>query len=105
MKDFNKLEPVYDGYDDKLIKTKRFKEHCDFLAELYEEKNNDYGDSSHKTYEKFGLVSYAVRMNDKMNRFEQLAIYNTNQKVKDESVRDTLLDLASYAIQAAMEIE
>lgn len=88
-----------------MSKVEKFKSICEFLTKLYEEKNNDYGDSCHKTYEKYGLVSYMTRINDKLNRIDELAIFNTEQKVKDESVIDSLLDMASYCIQAAMELE
>lgn len=85
-------------------KEEMFVDLCQELVDTYESKNHDYGDSSHKTYEKFGFVSYATRMNDKLNRFEQLCVFNADPKV-NESARDTLMDLASYAIQAVIEMQ
>lgn len=84
---------------------RKFREKVDFLADLYERKNNDYGNSTKNTYDKYGIVSIATRLTDKLNRFDQLAVYNVSQKVNDESVKDTLLDLASYAIQAVILLE
>ena len=82
-----------------------FEEICNDLISTYEAKNNDYGDSSNKTFKKFGYVAYATRMNDKMNRFEQLCVFNKERKVEDEKAYDTLLDLASYSIQCAIELK
>ena len=39
-----------------------------------------------------------IRMTDKLNRFEQLINPLTNQRLQDESIEDTLIDLANYAI-------
>ena len=41
-------------------------------------------------------------MTDKLNRFEQLAKPFTEQKCRDESIIDTLMDLANYAILTAI---
>jgi hypothetical protein len=45
-----------------------------------------------------------IRLNDKLRRFCTLS-RNGGQQVKDESVRDTLLDLANYAIMTVLEME
>ena len=45
-----------------------------------------------------------IRLSDKLNRVKALT-RGDSQKVKDESLRDTLLDLANYAILAAMEMD
>lgn len=65
------------------------------LNEIYTRKNKDYGNSFEKSCEEFGLVSPAIRMTDKLNRFKQLI---NNKPEVDESIQDTLLDLANYAI-------
>ena len=76
------------------------------LTELYKAKNSDYGDSVHETYLKYGLTSFLVRMEDKMSRLRSLSSKSSSeQKVKDESIRDTLLDLANYAIIAVIEMD
>jgi len=74
------------------------------IHETYVRKNHDYGNSFSRSLEKYGLIAAMVRMEDKMNRLESLVV-NGNQMVKDESIRDTLLDLANYAIMTVMEID
>ena len=76
---------------------------CKELTELYTRKNHDYGDSFHNTYLKWGLVMSAIRLEDKLQRFETLI--RNPQKVSDESIRDTLIDLANYSIMTVMEID
>lgn len=76
------------------------------LSELYKAKNADYGDSVHETYLKYGLTSFLVRMEDKLSRLRSLSQKSADeQRVKDESIRDTLLDLANYAIIAVIELD
>ena len=70
------------------------KQICDSLNKLYKDKNHDYGDSVHDTFEKYGLTSFLVRMEDKLNRARTLD--RIEGKVKDEKIEDTLLDLANY---------
>ena len=67
------------------------------MGETYLAKNADYGNSFDKTLDQFGLVASAVRLNDKVNRISNLII-NKEFSVKDESIEDTLLDLANYAV-------
>lgn len=81
----------------------KHKEFCDYLNNLYIEKNHDYGDSVHDTFIKYGLTSFLVRMEDKLNRARTLNQKDT--KVNDEKITDTLLDLANYAIISVIELE
>lgn len=74
----------------------------DYLHKLYIDKNTDYGDSVHETYLKYGLTSYLVRMEDKLNRARVLS--QKEALVKDEKLEDTLLDLANYALLAVVEL-
>lgn len=78
------------------------KEICAELSSIYERKNNDYGDSFSKSYAEYGDVMSAIRLEDKLNRYKSL-IKTNNQMVKDESIEDTLLDLANYAIMTVIE--
>lgn len=76
------------------------------LEETYKNKNNDYGNSVADTYEKFGNLSFLVRITDKYNRL--LTLCNPNapeQKVKDEAIEDTILDLANYCLLWLVERE
>lgn len=82
----------------------RHQELCLELNKTFEKKNHDYGNSFGESVEEWGIVAAAVRMDDKMRRFKQLA-KGSDQLVKGESIRDTLMDLANYAIMTVMEID
>lgn len=70
------------------------------MLKTYVKKNHDYGNSFEQSLDKFGLVAGVVRIGDKMNRIESL---NTKEAmVKDESIKDTLLDMANYCIMSVM---
>ena len=84
--------------------TDRFKQITDEMVKLYERKNSDYGSSIHDTYMKYGAVAYLVRMEDKINRVRSLT-QNNNQKVEDEKIHDSLVDLANYSILMLLELE
>ena len=76
------------------------------LEETYEAKNNDYGNSIADTYDEFGCVSFLVRITDKYNRLMTLCNPNApEQKVKDEKIDDTILDLANYCLLWLVERE
>ena len=75
---------------------KKFNEIVCKMADTYEKKNADYGDSFGQTCDEFGIIAAIVRMNDKMNRIKQLS--KKNALVTDESIKDTILDLANYAV-------
>ncbi len=90
-------------------KVLRHKEICDGLNELYARKNHDYGDSFHTTFVEEGLAMARIRLGDKFSRFKTLSRLSCNdsdqQQVTDESIRDTLLDLANYAIMTVLEMD
>ena len=77
---------------------------CSELNDLYERKNRDYGDSFHKTYLEEGMAMARIRLTDKLERFKKLT-REVGQEVKDESIRDTLIDLANYAIMTVTELD
>ena len=85
-------------------KVQAHKEICEYLNNLYERKNHDYGDSFHQTFVEEGMAMARIRLGDKFSRFKTLTL-NGSQQIQDESVRDTLLDLANYAIMTVMEME
>lgn len=70
------------------------------LTKIYQAKNQDYGNSFEKSLYKFGLVASIIRLSDKMNRIESLS--QKKAKVESESIEDTLLDLANYAIMTVI---
>ena len=83
-------------------KTKIHQTICEELNKLYERKNHDYGDSFGKSYDEYGMAMPCIRLEDKLNRLKALT-RNGNQQVADESIEDTLLDLANYAIMTVVE--
>lgn len=85
-------------------KGQQFKNICEEMLTTFERKNHDYGDSFTQTVDKFGLIASGVRMHDKLERFINL-VQKEVSKVSDESMRDTLLDLANYAIMTVMYID
>ena len=68
------------------------------MSTTYEAKNADYGDSVGDTYNKFGDVSFLTRITDKYNRILSLSDNGECGEVKDESLDDTILDLANYCV-------
>lgn len=85
-------------------KIQKHKELIDYLHNLYITKNHDYGDSVHDTYVKYGLTSFLVRIEDKLNRTRTLS-QKEDMLVKSEKIEDTLLDMANYAILAVIELQ
>lgn len=71
------------------------------MAKTYAAKNHDYGNSFGQSLDEEGLAASRIRMGDKWNRYKTLSKTN-DIEVKDESIEDTLLDLANYAIMTVM---
>lgn len=85
-------------------KLARHKAICDGIHDLYERKNHDYGDSFGQSFRDHGILAGVIRIEDKFNRLRTLT-GGSEQKVKDESIRDTLRDMANYAIMTLLEME
>lgn len=77
------------------------KEICDYLKNLYATKNADYGDSMHPLFEEYGLTAFLVMFEIKLNRIKSLQFKG---KGHYESLEDSLLDLANYAMIAVTEL-
>ena len=77
---------------------------CKQMNATYAKKNHDYGDSFHLSFLDEGLAMARIRLGDKYNRFKTLS-KDPARQVDDESMRDTLLDLANYAIMTVMEMD
>lgn len=82
---------------------KRFRQKVEKLTKVYVAKNKDYGDSFTRSLDKRGIVASIVRMEDKMNRIDSLHDKPTTEV--DESLVDSLEDLANYAIMTAIWLE
>lgn len=74
----------------------------DKLVNIYAKKNHDYGDSFNKGCDELGVGYAFSRIFDKTKRFQTLAkgIMNNNLsiEVQDETVEDTIMDLANYCV-------
>lgn len=93
--------------DNKLTKgsltdVELFKKFTTDMLGTFKKKNADYGNSFHKSFEKFGPIAGVVRLSDKMSRIESLI--NKDAQVKSESIEDTLLDMANYSIMLLIEL-
>lgn len=74
------------------------------MLELYRKKNADYGNSFGRAWSKFGSTVGLVYMDAKINRALNLMKHPEFQQVHSESVDDTLMDLANYAVMTAVEM-
>ena len=81
-------------------KIQEFKNITQEMLEIYSRKNTDYDDAFTKSLEEDGLLVAKIRLGDKYKRFS--ALIKQENLVKDESIEDTLLDMASYAIMTVM---
>ena len=75
---------------------------CEELNALYARKNADYGDSFTRNYGEFGLVYPIMHLQEKLDRIKSLR--NKDAHVTDESIIDTLRDLANYSIMTLVEM-
>lgn len=90
--------------DLKLRDNNRFLTYTDKLAGTLYSKNQAYGDSFTKSVDEDGLLVLKIRLGDKLNRISQL-IKRGELKENDESLEDTLLDTAGYAILGLKYLE
>ena len=72
------------------------------MYNLYIKKNENYGNSFGKLYEDLGPISGLVPLHNKLNRLTSLIKGNKNNF---ESIEDTLIDLANYAIMNLIELK
>lgn len=82
---------------------KLFRQKVEKLTKVYVAKNKDYGDSFSQSLDKYGILASLIRMGDKMNRIDSL--YDKPTTEVDESLVDSLEDLANYAIMTAIWLE
>ena len=79
------------------------KQICESLNVICAKKNADYNDSFGKARKE--IPNYTLgKLYDKFERYRNLS-QNKERQVKDESLMDTLFDLANYCIMEAIELE
>ena len=81
----------------------RFKEITDKMFETFKAKNHDYGSSFSNLFKECGMTYAYGHMAEKLERVKSLM--KDDAKVNGESMRDSLLDLANYAILTIMELD
>ena len=91
------------GKQSKNTDADRFKEITDKMCDIYKQKNSDYGNSFSKLFKKCGMTYAYGHMAEKLERVKSLM--KDDAKVKGESMKDSLYDLANYAILTIMELE
>lgn len=80
-----------------------FRDITNNMFDTYKSKNKDYGDSFHKLFKECGMTYAYGHMAEKLERINSLR--KNEAKVKGESMKDSLYDLANYAILTIMELE
>lgn len=73
------------------------------MADTYARKNATYNDSFGKSVVRYGFIAALTRMSDKFNRIENL-ILGAKNEVPDESLEDSLLDLACYSVMTIVSL-
>lgn len=83
-------------------KSDKFRSIVNEMADLYEKKNSNYGDSFGQLFEELGSTSGLVPLWNKLHRATSLI---KGDKNNFESLEDTLKDLACYAIMNLIEMQ
>ena len=68
--------------------------------ELFKCKNKDYGEA----FAKYGVIGVLIRTQDKLQRIVSITNNGINL-IKDEGIRDTLIDLHNYSAMALMLLD
>lgn len=106
----NPSEPVYirlsvlDDLDNVNEQVRAFYKLTEELTRIYSRKNYDYGDSFTESMNEDGMLVAKIRLGDKFRRLSTL-INNDDIQVKDETIKDTLMDMAGYALMTVMWME
>lgn len=74
------------------------------MAALYEKKNKDYGDAFSNEVKLSGWGYATGLLGNKVGRIRNLLLHTEQHPEVKESVEDTLIDLANYAIMTLMEV-
>lgn len=82
---------------------KAFRDITNKMYDTFKQKNTDYGNSFHKIFKECGITYAYGHMAEKLERINSLR--KNEAKVKGESMKDSLYDLANYAILTIMELE
>lgn len=107
IEDFINSKPSSNAVDDFLNQptdaSAVFRAITNKMCNTFEVKNHDYGNSFHKLFEECGMTYAYGHLAEKLERINSLR--KNEAKVKGESMKDSLYDLANYAILTIMELE
>ncbi len=79
-------------------------EALNIMHDTFVVKNKNYGNSFEISLDKYGMIAALTRISDKFNRAENLILTN-NVGTADETLTDTLLDMAMYCVMTAVYIK
>lgn len=96
-------EICFDNPDDAWVG--HFRNIANEMVETYRRKNADYGNAYLDGFNRFGAVQLVSRIYEKYCRIENLLVRKALPSVKDESVIDTLTDIANQCIILRMMLE
>jgi hypothetical protein len=71
------------------------------MASLYEKKNQDYGNAFGELFNEYGLNYSIMHLHEKLNRIKSV---HKNNNANNESIKDSLIDLANYAVMSIVEL-
>ena len=80
-----------------------FRDITNGMYDTFKAKNHDYGNSFSELFAECGMTYAYGHMAEKLKRVKSLM--SDEAKVNGESIRDSLLDLANYAILTIMELD
>lgn len=83
-------------------KVEKFRLIVNRMADLYERKNQNYGDSFGKLIDDLGPIAGLVPLHNKLDRITNLLKGGRNDF---ESVEDSIQDLACYAVMLLIELD
>lgn len=83
-----------------------FKRATGEMVATYARKNTDYGDSFTTMRREYGWRYPLIHLEEKLARVKSILLHQGgSHQVKEETAKDSLLDLANYAIMTIIEIE
>lgn len=71
------------------------------MANLHEKKNKDYGNAFGQLFNEYGLNYSIMHLHEKLNRIKSV---HKNNSANNESIKDSLIDLANYAVMTLVEL-
>ncbi len=83
------------------ITEERIRNVLENMGDIFTVKNKKYGNSFENSLDKYGMIAALTRISDKFNRIENLILTN-DEGTDDESVIDTLVDMANYCVMTAV---